>query len=220
MATFFLRLFSTPGKTDGLRVLHCPRMSLLGFRCRHLFIAVPLSFLAPQSIPHFGPWCPFIFSSSTIPHFAPCCPFIFSSSTIPHFVPRYSTSLTFTTCHPCLMEQGHLDPDPRGVPGMETFSAHPQKYFGTGIHICRLKSDVLRRKQTASVAEDRIDISSSNEQPSLLHQLVPALSTSSSVSSSSSTSSSFSTSSSSAPQLSAFRALVEQTEKGVNDSPV
>jgi len=84
----------------------------------------------------------------------------------------------------------------------------------------RLKSDVLRRKQTTSVAEDRIDISSSNEQPSLLHQLVPALSTSSSVSSSSSTSSSFSTSSSSAPQLSAFRALVEQTEKGVSDSPV
>ena len=66
------------------------------------------------------------------------------------------------------------------------------------------------------MAEDRIDIS--NEQPSLLHQLVPAVSTSSSVSSS--TSSSFSTSSSSAPQLSAFRALVEQTEKGVSDSPV
>jgi len=82
----------------------------------------------------------------------------------------------------------------------------------------RVKSDVLRRKQT-SVAEDRIDINS-NEQPSLLHQLVPAVSTSSSVSSSSSTSSSFSTSSSSAPQLSAFRALVEQTEKGVSDSPV
>jgi len=81
----------------------------------------------------------------------------------------------------------------------------------------RVKSDVLRRKQT-SVAEDRIDIS--NEQPSLLNQLVPAVSTSSSVSSSSSTSSSFSTSSSSAPQLSAFRALVEQTEKGVSDSPV
>merc|ERR1719295_1534123 len=57
----------------------------------------------------------------------------------------------------------------------------------------RVKSDVLRRKQS-SVAEDRIDIS--NEQPSLLHQLVPAVSTSSSVSSS--TSSSFSTSSSSA----------------------
>jgi len=81
----------------------------------------------------------------------------------------------------------------------------------------RVKSDVLRRKQTA-VAEDRIDIS--NERASLLHQLVPAVSTSSSVSSSSSTSSSFSTSSSSAPQLSAFRALVEQTEKGVSDSPV
>merc|ERR1719370_2522847 len=77
----------------------------------------------------------------------------------------------------------------------------------------RVKSDVLRQKQT-SVAEDRIDINS-NEQPSLLHQLVPAVSTSSSVSSSSS----FSTSSSSAPQLSAFRALVEQTEKGVSDSP-
>merc|ERR1719397_381446 len=73
----------------------------------------------------------------------------------------------------------------------------------------RVKSDVLRRKQT-SVVEGRIDINS-NEQPSLLHQLVPAVSTSSSVSS---------TSSSSAPQLSAFRALVEQTEKGVSDSPV
>ena len=85
------------------------------------------------------------------------------------------------------------------------------------VYISRVKSDVLRRKQT-SVAEDRIDIS--NEQPSLLNQLVPAVSTSSSVSSSSSTSSSFSTSSSSAPQLSAFRALVEQTEKGVSDSPV
>jgi len=79
----------------------------------------------------------------------------------------------------------------------------------------RVKSDVLRRKQTAAVAEERVDIS--NEQPSLLHQLVPAVSTSSSVSSSSSTSSS--TSSSSAPQLSAFRALVQQT-KGASDSPV
>ena len=45
ITTFFLRLFSTPDKTDDPRVLHCPRTFLLGFRWSSF------------------PCCPFIFSS-------------------------------------------------------------------------------------------------------------------------------------------------------------
>merc|ERR1712223_781974 len=95
----------------------------------------------------------------------------------------------------------NLPPLPNGA---RPFGPGPQIYPGPR-RSPRVKSEVLRQKQPA-VAEERSDI----EQGSLLHQLVPAVSTSSS-----STSSSSSSSSSSAPQLSAFQALVQQTEKGV-----
>merc|ERR1712080_732689 len=105
-----------------------------------------------------------------------------------------------------------LPPLPNGA---RPFGPGPQIYPGPR-RSPRVKSEVLRQKQPP-VAEERSDI----EQGSLLHQLVPAVSTSSSVSSSSSTPTSSSSSpSSSSPQLSAFQALVQQTEKGVSDSPV
>jgi hypothetical protein len=70
------------------------------------------------------------------------------------------------------------------------------------------------------VLEERSDVAAAEEahgealSPSLLDQLsAPAA-----ISTSSSVSSSYSSSSSSAPLLSAFRALVQQTEKGDGDN--
>jgi len=92
----------------------------------------------------------------------------------------------------------------------------------------RVKSDL--RRNSRPVLEERIDLAvyddleegegrlEDDSKSSLLHQLVPSPVISSSTSSvSSSVSSSTSSSSSTAPQLSAFRALVQQTAKGDSD---